>query len=68
MGPRMSSSAASRPSVAQALAAAPALIASMTVTELFFKFGSFTLELIGCAALFGGLYGLQTLVVKAFKK
>lgn len=38
--------------------------ASLTVTELFFKFGSFTLELVGFAALWGGLYGLTRLFVR----
>jgi hypothetical protein len=38
--------------------------ASLVVTEMFFKFGSFTLELVGFAALWGGLYGLTRLFVR----
>lgn len=46
------------------LAAAPSFAASLLTTELFFKFGSFTLEFLGFAALWGGLYGLQSLAVR----
>lgn len=38
--------------------------ASLVVTELFFKFGSFSLELVGFAALWSGLYGLTRLFVR----
>ncbi len=47
---------------------APTFVASLAVTELFFKFGSFTLELVGFAALWGGLYGVQALVGRVLKK
>ncbi len=55
-------------SASRYLSLAPSFVASLAVTELFFKFGSFTLELVGFAALWGGLYGAQALVGKALKK
>lgn len=64
----MSTKATNSYSLTRAAALAPAAIVAMTVTELFFKFGSFTLELVGCAVVFAGLYGIQTLVAKALKK
>ena len=48
--------------------AAPAFAASLVVTELFFKWGSFMLELCGFAAVWGALYGVQSLVTGLFKK
>lgn len=50
------------------MAAAPAFIVSLTVTETFFKWHSFSLEFIGFAVLFGALYSAQNLVVGALKK
>ena len=50
------------------LAAAPTFVASLVVTELFFKFGSFSLELVGFAALWGALFGLQSLVARSLRK
>jgi hypothetical protein len=52
----------------RALALAPTFVASLVVTELFFKFGSFSLELVGFAALWGALFGVQSLVAKAVRK
>ena len=52
----------------RASAVAPSLVASLVVTELFFKFGSFTVELLACCALWGFLYGGQTLVARLLKK
>jgi hypothetical protein len=52
----------------QTLVAAPSLIAALLVTELFFKFGSFTLEFLGCCAVWGALYGAQSAVTGMFKK
>jgi hypothetical protein len=49
---------------ARALALAPTFVASLAVTELFFKFGSFSLELVGFAALWGGLYAVQSAIVR----
>ena len=60
---------AARPSgLAQAMLAAPTFVASLVVTELFFKWGSFMLELCGFAAVWGTLYGVQSLVTGLFKK
>ncbi len=55
-------------SASRYFALAPSFAVSLTVTELFFKFGSFSLELVGFAALWGGLYGIQAFVTKALKK
>ncbi|MCW5937793.1 MAG: hypothetical protein KIT11_10870 [Fimbriimonadaceae bacterium] len=42
------------------LRVAPSLLVALTVTELFYKLHSFTLEFFACAATFAVLYGLQT--------
>lgn len=52
---------------AKALALAPSFVASLVVTELFFKFGSFSLELVGFAGLWAGLFGVQSLVARALR-
>lgn len=63
-----SSSAPSYQATSRYLALAPTFVVSLVVTEVFFKFGSFSLELVGFAALWGGLYGIQALVERVLKK
>jgi hypothetical protein len=48
--------------------AAPSFAVSLVMTELFFKWGSFMLELCGFAAVWGALYGVQSLVTGLFKR
>lgn len=46
----------------------PSLAASVWVTEAFYKFRSFTLELMGCALTFAAIYFVQEAVVRMAKK
>lgn len=54
--------------LAKAATAAPSFMLSLGVTELCFHFHSFSLELLAFGALWGGLFGLQTVIVRTFTR
>jgi hypothetical protein len=61
------SSVERRLSASRFLALAPSFVASLVVTELFFKFGSFSLELVGFGVLWGSLCAVQSVVTRWLK-
>lgn len=60
--------AVGRIEVGKIAALVPAFVVSLAVTEMFFKWKSFSLEFIGFAVLFGALYSVQSLMAGLFKK
>lgn len=54
--------------VAPLVALAPSFLVSLGTTEAFFHFHSFSLEFLAFGALWGGLYGLQSLLVNALRR